>query len=83
MLNDKNGLNFNLEGAFVLVLENTLGLSAVTHYNRNTITNFLCTYSGVQISEWFNPISTGLFYLGGTKQNIYRWKGFDESYSKM
>ena len=21
--------------------------------------------------------------LGGTKQNIYRWKGFDESYSKM
>ena len=20
---------------------------------------------------------------GGTKQNIYRWKGFDESYSKM
>ena len=21
--------------------------------------------------------------LGGNKQNIYRWKGFDESYSKM
>ena len=21
--------------------------------------------------------------LGGTKQNIYRWKSFDESYSKI
>ena len=21
--------------------------------------------------------------IGGTKQNIYRWKGFDESYSKV
>ena len=37
---DKTGLNLKFERAFFLVLENTLGPSAVTHYNRNTHTNY-------------------------------------------
>ena len=33
-------LNLKLEQAFVLVLENILGQSAVTHYNRNSTIYF-------------------------------------------
>ena len=38
--NDKIGLNLKFERAFVLVLKSTLGSSAVTHYNKNTTTNY-------------------------------------------
>ena len=40
VLYDKIGLNLKFESAFALVLENTLGPSVVTHYNRNTPTNY-------------------------------------------
>ena len=40
ILYDKIGLNLIFERAFVFVLGNTLGPSAVTHYNRNTPTNY-------------------------------------------
>ena len=33
-------IEFEFRTNFVLVLENTLGPSAVTHYNKNTATNF-------------------------------------------
>ena len=36
---DKIGLNLKFQRAFVLVLENTLGQLAVTHWKRNTTTN--------------------------------------------
>ena len=39
-LYDKVGLNLKFERAFVLVLENILGLSPVTHYNRNSTTYY-------------------------------------------
>ena len=57
---DKTGLNLKFIRAFVLVLENIvlvleniLGPSVVTHYNGNSTTYYMIiTHNGIQKAEW-------------------------------
>ena len=49
---DKIGLNMKFELAFILTLDNILGLSAVTYYNRNSTTFINTTHNGVLMAEW-------------------------------
>ena len=50
---DKTGLNSKFERAFVLVMENILGPSAATHYNRNSTTYIIIvTHDSVRMAEW-------------------------------
>ena len=45
-------INFEFEREFALVLENNLGPSAVTHYNRRVSHIIIVYHNGVWMVEW-------------------------------
>ena len=53
---DKIGLNLKFKRVFVSVLENILGPSAVTHYNRNSAHVIIVIHRGVRIAHGFGLV---------------------------